>query len=189
MGFFVCFLFYTAIYDSVCKRCIHLLWWAQLIFLYLYINASLISLLCTLMVCACAPTFRGWIQILTGCEKNCIKPFVCQEGAVWDLINCLKWCHLSQHQLGLKKIWRCGVRKKWAYQTSVSRLAPAYFSCITPAPLHFRISIFFICNEHRNCHPCFCYIPVRLLQLAHKIQQKNADNPILNIPTLVSLYV
>ncbi len=43
-------------------------------------------------------------------------------------INCLKWCHLSQRRLGLKttslkmkKICRCGVRKKWAYQTSVAR--------------------------------------------------------------------
>ncbi len=46
----------------------------------------------------------------------------------WNLINGLRWCHLSQRRLGLKticlrmkKIWGCGVRKKWAYQTSVAR--------------------------------------------------------------------
>ncbi len=63
------------------------------------------------------------------------------EGAVWSLKNVLKWCHLSQRLLGLKttslkmkKILGCGVREKWAYQTSVaphlcSRLeAPGYTS-------------------------------------------------------------
>ncbi len=33
---------------------------------------------------------------------NLSKLFVASEGAVWSLIKCLKWCHLTQHQLGLK---------------------------------------------------------------------------------------
>ncbi len=28
--------------------------------------------------------------------KSSPKPFVAPEGAVWNLINCLKWCHLNQ---------------------------------------------------------------------------------------------
>lgn len=35
-------------------------------------------------------------------EKSCIKPSVAPEGAVSNWINCCKWCHLSQHGLGLK---------------------------------------------------------------------------------------
>lgn len=34
--------------------------------------------------------------------RVCVKPFVVPEGAVWNLTMCLRWCHLSQSQLGLK---------------------------------------------------------------------------------------
>ncbi len=51
-----------------------------------------------------------------------MKHYTALEGAAWSLINCLKWCHLSQHHLGLettslkkKKIWGCGVGKKGAH--------------------------------------------------------------------------
>lgn len=29
------------------------------------------------------------------------KWVVAPDGAVWNLLNCLKWCHLSQRHLGL----------------------------------------------------------------------------------------
>ncbi len=55
-------------------------------------------------------------------KKSSIKPFVALEGAVWSLINCVKWCPLSHRWFVYKfeneKIRGCGVTKKWAYQTS-----------------------------------------------------------------------
>lgn len=35
-------------------------------------------------------------------KESCIKPFVAPEEAVKNQTNCLKWCHLSRHQIGLK---------------------------------------------------------------------------------------
>ena len=63
-------------------------------------------------------------SVSPGGEYNCIyvksslKPSLALEEAVWNLINCIKWYYLSQHQLGLKTIsWKmeniCEIRKKW----------------------------------------------------------------------------
>ncbi len=65
-----------------------------------------------------------WYRLITDLSWRTIR----HKHEHLDKINCHKWCHLSQHRLRLKttslkmkKIWGCGVRKKWAYQTSVTR--------------------------------------------------------------------
>ncbi len=70
--------------------------------------------------------YRCWRILMHMWQKSCRKQVVSPEGAMRSLINCLKWCHLSHGQLGLKTaslkmkmLWWCGVRKTWAYRASV----------------------------------------------------------------------
>ena len=49
-----------------------------------------------------------WVLLQTVRKTSCVRCFVDAEGAVWHLINVLKWCPVSQHRCGLK----IHVRKK-----------------------------------------------------------------------------
>lgn len=72
-------------------------------------------------------------------KKSCIKPFEALVGAAWNMINCLKWFHLSQRRLGpkttrLKMKKPQGVELERSEPTSVTRSsslleARGYFRC------------------------------------------------------------
>lgn len=48
-------------------------------------------------------------------KKSCIKPSVAPEGAVWNLINGLKWCWLGSENYKFED-----EKKKWAHQIFVA---------------------------------------------------------------------
>lgn len=60
----------------------------------------------TVSVSHCFNFFNSIVGSTTACvgkkKESCIKPFVAPEEAVKNQTNCLKWCHLSRHQIGLK---------------------------------------------------------------------------------------
>lgn len=42
-----------------------------------------------------------WRERLHKCENKSV------DGAVWSLIGCLRWCHLSLHQYWIQYLWFC----------------------------------------------------------------------------------
>lgn len=84
------------------------------------------------------------------CEKRCLKPLIAPEGAAWNLM----------HQCRLRvKIWWCGVRKKRAYQTSVS-------SSLLEATLAATHQ-----NLQPNCWQLSCIVGNVGARFSHEIEQ------------------
>ncbi len=54
-------------------------------------------------------------------KSSFIKPSVSPEGAARNVINCPKWCHLSQHPLGLKTT-SLNMKKIWGVEFQGSEL-------------------------------------------------------------------